>query len=120
MASSRPTGLAAVMEQDGDRVVISLPMVGFPDGFRLRKGDKVAVLPDSNGGAAVQPYTEAVIVDDVPKETGEQLTSQGLNFGIQAASVRVMDTPGNRYALFIVQNESPDVPPQVLSIRRVP
>lgn len=54
MAGEQPLGTTLVAGQEGDRVLVSLPMVGFPEGFQLRRGERV-VLVEEESGLAVRP-----------------------------------------------------------------
>lgn len=38
-----PVASAGVVEQNGERVVVSVTMRGFPPGFQLRRGDKIVI-----------------------------------------------------------------------------
>jgi len=105
-----------VSGQEGDRVLFSVPMVGFPSGFKLRAGDKVVLVHDENG-PSVHPLTHVRVVDRA-QESGERLTAGNRTYLVQAATER---TPGDgdRLALFTIPTESKDGE-QVLFIRPMP
>jgi hypothetical protein len=41
---------------------VSIPMVGFPSGFQLRPGERVALVQESSGRYAVRPHVKATVV----------------------------------------------------------
>lgn len=41
--------IAEVSSHEDDRVQVSLPVVGFPPGFKLRSGDRVVVVQTEHG-----------------------------------------------------------------------
>jgi len=108
--------VAKVSGQEGDRVLLSVPMVGFPQGFTLRAGDKVVLVHDEHG-PAVRPLAKVRVVDRV-QESGGRLTAGNHAYVVQAATVR---TPGDgaRLALFTIPTESKEGE-QVLFIRPMP
>lgn len=112
-------GVVAIKEQQGNQVLISLPMTGFPEGTSLRPRDQVAILCGEQG-PVVYPHTPRVVVDRLPDNVRGRITAEGRELVVADSALRVYDSPGEHLALFIVENESSDVPPQVISIRRVP
>ena len=54
--------VATVVQQQDGKVTIALPMVGFPEGFRLEPGDQVVVV-DQPAGLAVRPLVQLHRVD---------------------------------------------------------
>lgn len=90
-----------VAGQEEDRVLVSLPMVGFPPGFHLRPGDRVVLVHDENG-PAVRPLVHAVTMPEPPDEAGEQLTAAGQTYALQPAAVRDDEGDGPPYTVWVV------------------
>ena len=116
MAGKVP-GVVAVKEVQGSNAVVSLPLVGFPN--PPNPGEKVAVLCDE-GKPAVYPFWGSLVVDRLPEALEGRLTVEGRALVFAERIHRDDEGPGNRYALFFAENESPEVPRQVVAIRRVP
>jgi hypothetical protein len=120
--------VAAVARQEGDRVLISLPMVGFPDGFTLRPGERVVVVRDENG-LAVRPLVRSFSVDNLTEELGAKagdatLVADDRRYSVQESTVRAegpvtADAAGSPvpHAIFVVDPGSAEGPPQVIAIR---
>ncbi|HET8775477.1 MAG TPA: hypothetical protein VFP80_16875 [Thermoanaerobaculia bacterium] len=104
----------AVNGQDGNRVLLSVPMEGFPDGFQLRAGDRV-VLVQGETGPAVRPLTRAYPVDRTDEKDGLLRTADH-EFYVQAATVRSR-SQDQQHMVFSVPNDRGE-PEQLLSIRR--
>jgi hypothetical protein len=51
-----------VDEQRGGAVTLSVPMIGFPEGFQLRKGEKVTLVEDALGNLGVRPLVRTTVV----------------------------------------------------------
>lgn len=99
-----------VSRQEQDRVLVSLPMVGFPPGFELRPGDRVVLVHDENG-PAVRPLVRAVTVQEPPSESGEQLRAGGQTYAVQAATLREDDEgegAGPPYSVWVVDRAEGD------------
>jgi hypothetical protein len=79
--------VTAVLRQEQDRILVSLPLVGFPPGFGLSPGDQVVLVHDERG-PAVRPLLRAVTVHERPSESDGQLVAGEHTFGLQAATVR--------------------------------
>jgi hypothetical protein len=47
MAGELAVAVAVIAGQEGDRVLVSVPVAGFPAGFRLRAGERVALATDA-------------------------------------------------------------------------
>lgn len=104
-----------VSRQEDDHVLISLPMVGFPPGFKLRSGDRVVLVHDEDG-PAVRPLVRALTVQEPPSESGEQLIAGGQAFTLQAATVREDEGGGPPYTVWVVDNAD-GAPGQVIAFR---
>lgn len=61
MAGELPVAIGVVVGQDGDRVLVSVPVSGFPPGFSLRQGDKVALAADASQIVA-KPFIKTRVV----------------------------------------------------------
>src|SRR3954451_20269984 len=109
--------VASITSHENDRVLVSLPLVGFPDGFKLRPGDKVVVVHDENG-PAVRPLVRPVDLGDAaPKAVvGGTLSSEGKRFEVPATIVRD-DHGSGGYVAFVIAHEGEDSE-QVVAIRR--
>lgn len=116
--------VAEVAQQENDRVLISLPMVGFPQGFQLRRGERVVVVQDENG-LAVRPLVRAIEVNDVNEDPTEAvLVADNARFAVQESTIRAKgpvtaDEPGGPepHAVFVVDRGSADGPEQVIAVR---
>lgn len=108
--------IARIERQEGDRVLVSLPLVGFPDGYMLRPGARVVVVFDEDG-PAVRPAVDIVpIGDSAPDATGGTLTARGRRLEVPANIVR--DESGNgEYIAFVIGGDEGE---QVVAIRRQP
>jgi hypothetical protein len=95
--------VTVVSRQEGDRVLVSFPMVGFPPGFLLRPGDRVVLVHDENG-FAVRPLVRAMTVQEPPSEPSEQLMAGEQTFALQAATVREDEGDGRPYSVWVVDN----------------
>lgn len=104
-----------VLRQEGDRVLVSLPMVGFPPGFELRPGDRVVLVHDENG-PAVRPLVRALTLQEPPSESGEQLVAGGRTFALQAATIREDEGDGPPYSVWVV-DRADDEQGQVVAFR---
>jgi hypothetical protein len=76
-----------VSRQEQDRVLVSIPMVGFPPGFELRPGDRVVLVHDEQG-TVVRPLVRSMTVQEQLNETGGQLVAGEQTMALQPASVR--------------------------------
>ena len=95
MAGELPVAIGVVAGQEGDRVLVSVPMTGFPTGFSLRAGDRVTLAAGDteliarplvrtrivSGGADVAASAAeaaaAEIVSKIPVDVPEVLTHTG-------------------------------------------
>ena len=102
--------VATVSTQEGDRVLVSIPMVGFPKGFKLEKGDRVSVVQSEHGAIAL-PLVRSF-------ETSRGLESVKASDDYRITDATVESGEGNRTVLFVVEREAGDETPQVFGIRR--
>lgn len=106
---------ARIAQQDGDRVLVSLPMVGFPPGYQLRPGASVVVVLEENG-PAVRPAVEAVPLGDAaPEVANDALTARGKRVAIPQDAIRD-DSGEGGYVAFVIGGEEE----QVVALRRQP
>ncbi|MCG8457900.1 MAG: hypothetical protein MI919_16610 [Holophagales bacterium] len=84
-----------VLRQDGDRVEVAVPLVGFPPGFRIPPGSRV-VLTTGPDGPAARPLVTAIEV-----ESGAEL--EGEAFEVQANTIRAegAEDSGRRIVWFL-------------------
>jgi len=108
--------VTTVTQQEGDRVLVSIPMAGFPAGFKLRRGDKVTLINDENG-PAVHPLVR-VVADSRAELQGGQARAGGRTFDVSDAVVQHQQGSGD-LVLFVVEQE-PDAEgsQQVMAVRR--
>lgn len=111
--------VVAVTSQEGDRVAVSgvaasVPLAGFPPGFKLRAGDNVFLVQGEKGPEA-WPLTRAREVPSAPQRKGQTLTAGSEEFALQDSTVDA-EAPDSRTTIFTVPNEG-GRPEQVLSVR---
>lgn len=95
--------VTVVSRQEDDHVLVTLPLVGFPPGFRLRPGDRVVVAQDDESRLVVRPLVRAVTVQERPDESVEQLVAEGQTFTLGAGAVR--EEHGEPpYSVWVVDN----------------
>jgi hypothetical protein len=122
MPAEHGGGVATVVQQEGDRILISVPLVGFPRGYQLRPGQRVALVQEPTGTVA-RPLVTAKTV----KATPERIAAGTVDIGgqphtLQPASVRGELAPGERpepdqYEVWIVDQGSAEGPKQIIAIR---
>ncbi|HMB54535.1 MAG TPA: hypothetical protein VKU40_14560 [Thermoanaerobaculia bacterium] len=111
--------VTSVADQRGGRVLLSLPMVGFPEGFELRPGERV-VLVEEESGPAVRPLVRAEVV---PRQyEGESsFEVSGRPYVLQPSTVRGEAPEGaedsDELVVWVVDSDSPDEPGQVIAVR---
>lgn len=108
-----------VVQCDNDSVLVSLPMRGFPPGFRLRAGEKVMVMVEGTELVA-RPLVEMFVVS----ESSEELTAQqmvninGQSQLLQTATVSDRSGKPNQGALvFTIDPGSASGPKQIVAVR---
>jgi hypothetical protein len=105
-----------VIQQDGDNLVVSVPMAGFPPGFKIRPGERVVLMND-DGGPTVRPLVRAVEADAVDTQ-GDEARANNQRFALQPGTIRNTDPgAGTRPVVFVLDKGAASGPEQVLSIR---
>lgn len=115
--------VVTVAGQEGGDVLVAVPMVGFPEGFTLRPGERV-VLVRTPSGPAVRPFVRAVrgrvSADEL---SGGELSLKGRRQVTQESTV-VADQPreGARAededVVWVVERGDAEGPEQVIAVRR--
>lgn len=107
--------VTTVTEQQGDRVLLSVPMAGFPAGFQLRRGDQVTLIYDESGISA-RPLVK--VVADGAQLQGGQARAEGNTFELSAAAVDNSEGASGNLVLFVVEQEGNTVDAgQVIAVR---
>jgi hypothetical protein len=93
-------------------------MVGFPQGFKLRPGEKV-VLVNEGDGPAVRPLVHTLTVDAASGEGANALRADGQRFAIQESTVRssLGEGQGGPFDIFVVDRIATEGPEQVIAVR---
>jgi hypothetical protein len=107
-----------VVEQEGDHVLLSFPMDGFPEGFKLRRGERV-VLVGIESDLAVKPLVRELTVTNITELTTDGLSADQGRFALQASTVRDDAGHGGPFVLTVVDRGSAEGPEQVIAIRPV-
>jgi hypothetical protein len=116
MAEEESVPVTTVVEQqEGERVLLSVPMIGFPPGFKLRAGERVVLTHDA-AGPAVRPLVREVKVDSLAEEAAGALSVGGQSLATQASTIRDLGRRGP-YVVSIVDRGSAQGPEQVIAIR---
>ena len=123
-------GVATVVRQEDNRVLVrdedrretTLPLVGFPRGFKLHPGQRVAVIREQSGLVA-----RPLVVSRTGRATPQDVASGAVEVAgpsavLQPASVRGEVSPGDRpvpdqFDVFVVDHGSADGPRQIIAIR---
>lgn len=105
--------VATVSAQEGDRVLISVPMVGFPQGFQLRQGDRVSVVQSGSGAVAV-PLVRSF---EATSEQTAALSGKAGGSPLAVSDATIQSGTGDRVVVFTLEREGSNSP-QVLSVRR--
>lgn len=117
--AEKPGAVAAVAGQEGDRVLLSLPMVGFPPGFKLRRGERVTVVYEPSG-PAVRPLVRAIRTPQ-NLSRADSLEAEGQRLVLQDATLRTQppregeETVG--YVAWVVEPGTAEGPAQVIAVR---
>lgn len=113
--------VVTVVGQEGQSVLVAVPMAGFPEGFQLAPGARV-VLVRARSGLAVRPLTRALRVR-VPPEVLERRA--GASFEgkeLQEATVVGEQPPvgeaPDEDLVWVVDSGDAEGPDQVIGIRR--
>lgn len=119
--------VAEVTGQEEDRVLLSIPMVGFPPGFQLRPGERVVLISDENG-LTVRPLVRSLTVNDISEEGADTLIADNQRFAIQDSTIRGEGASGEGALdegqpgpldVFVLDSGSAGGPEQVLAVRLV-
>jgi hypothetical protein len=125
MARDREQGhVVTVVGQEGQNVLVAVPMVGFPEGFQLSPGARV-MLVSTPSGIGVGPVVRVMRARVPPEglERREALNLEGRQQVFQEATV-VAEQPAVEGAadediVFVVESADAEGPEQVMSVRRV-
>jgi hypothetical protein len=124
-------GAAKVTAQERDRLQVehrgerlTVPMAGFPPGFRLRPGGSV-ILVDEPTGTVARPLVRATVAR-LPRAEVERrgtVESEGRRLELQEATVlEEIDRPGapatDEYEIWIVERAEREPTEQVIAARR--
>lgn len=114
--------VAEVAQQEGERVILTVPMAGFPPGFELRPGERVVLVREENGLVA-RPLVRSMTTDDISEEAADTLKAGDQRFTIQASTIREQgaDTAeqGRPHDIFVLDSGSAEGSEQVLAVRPV-
>jgi hypothetical protein len=116
--------IVTVVGQEGQNVLVAVPMVGFPEGFQLSPGARVRLV-NTPSGPAVGPVVRAIRVSVPPErlERREALNLEGRQQVFQDATV-VTEQPAVEGApaedvVFVIESGDAEGPEQVMGVRRV-
>jgi hypothetical protein len=122
MAGEIAVAVAVVAGQVGDQVLLSVPIAGFPPGFRLREGERVA-LAAVDEGIVARPLVRMSVVPSAEVSAGHGAAVFGGRFAaVQDATLRsdvpASDTaPVGSQVVFEIDIGSHQGPPQAVAIR---
>ena len=127
MAKERHDGqeghVVTVASQEGQSVLVAVPMVGFPEGFELPAGARV-VLVSTPTGPAARPLVRAIpgsVPPDALERRGEPIPGAGRRVLQQATEVgeqpSVEVSPGED-VVWVVETSDPNGPESVVAVRR--
>jgi hypothetical protein len=116
--------VVSVTGQEGERALVAVRMVGFPEGFQLPEGARV-VLASTPSGPVVRPLAQA-ISGRVPPEAVEQRGEVSLGLGRQGAlqdATVVGEQPSTEAApdedvVWVVESTDRDATDQIIAVRR--
>jgi hypothetical protein len=110
-------GVTEVVRQEGDRVLVLVPMRGFPAGFEVRPGTRVVLMSDEIGPAVYPLLREQVVQESLADEDlgGEQMRVGEGTVALQAATIR--DVGGGPPYVVGVLERADDDEEQVFGIR---
>jgi hypothetical protein len=102
---------------DGYHVHVSIPLVGFPEGFVLRPGERVMVMVEDSGLAA-RPLVETVVIPDSFEDSAlrESMDINGVPHTLQAATISEV---GRGTVVWVVDSGSATGPKQIVATRRM-
>lgn len=108
--------VANVAGQEGDRVLLAVPMNGFPPGFKLRPGERVFLVGDESG-LAVRPFIREVKVNSLSTEAAGVLVADNERFVVQEGTLRLGEGHRGPFIVSVVDRGSAPGPEQVIAIR---
>lgn len=106
--------VVAVTAQEGDHITLSIPLVGFPEGFQLRPGDRVFLVSGEKGPEA-RPLVHARELPRAPERKGERLAAANQEFALQRATV-FAESPDDRHVILTIPNDG-GRPEEVFAVR---
>lgn len=135
MTMKEREGAATVVDQEGDKVNVeykgeqmTVPMVGFPPGFQLRRGGHV-VLVDQPSGPVARPLVRSAIARGSREnlERRGEIEIEGRLMALQESSVVEETRPGEtahasdeeEYIYWIIESDDTEGPGQVVATRSV-
>lgn len=95
--------IVAITGQEGDHITLSVPLIGFPEGFQLQPGDQVFLISGERGPEA-RPLARAREVPGAPEQKGRTLVVANQELALQGATV-YEQSPDDRHVVFTVPNE---------------
>ena len=126
MAKERKDGqeghVVTVSSQEGQSVLVTVPMVGFPEGFQLPPGARV-VLVSTPSGPAVRPLVRAVPGSVPPgalEQRGTPIPGGGrrvLQDATEVGKQPAQGSPGED-VMWVVESSDPEGPEPVIAVRR--
>jgi hypothetical protein len=111
--------IATVAGQEGDHVLLSVRMVGFPAGFRLRAGERVVLVTDDQGHPAVMPLVRSSVQRGVGREAAadnDSIDVAGVQATVQSSTI-VNEGDGRDLVVWVVDPGTAEGPPQVIGTR---
>jgi hypothetical protein len=123
---------ARVISQDGERVQVdhrgkqlTVPMRGFPQGFRLRSGSRV-ILSDEPSGLVARPLVRALLSRVRPEEVeargeitvADRRVEMQPNTIVEEAPPRPSGPPSDESEIWLVERAAGETADQVIAIRR--
>jgi hypothetical protein len=126
MTMAGETGaIATVIGHDGDRVLVSVPMMGFPPGFKLRPGERVVIVAEESGAAA-RPLVRTRVFSsaNITELERHSMAIAGNRFALQDASIQLEPSvedsvQSGAQVVFEVDPGSTQGLPNVIAIRTV-
>jgi len=108
--------VTTVTQQEGDRALVSVPMAGFPAGFKLRPGDRVTLVNGENG-PSVRPLVK-VVADAGAEIQGGQARAGGHTFAVSDAVVQHPQGSGDLVLFVVERDPGAEASQQVMAVRR--
>jgi hypothetical protein len=123
---------ARVISQDGERVQVdhrdkqlTVPMRGFPPGFRLRSGSRV-ILSNEPSGLVARPLVRVVLSRVRPEDVeargeitvAERRLEMQANTIVEEAPQRPREPPSDQDEIWLVERSVGEPADQVIAIRR--